>query len=135
MLNLGVFDEAEFCVMVSTQFHVRVKVFRTDNGGEYVNNTLIHFFCDQGIIHQTTTPFTHQQNGVSECKNRQLLEVVRSLMLDMFVPYHLWGHVVLSVAYLINRTPSWVLDFKIPHNVFDDHVSPVFVSKSPPNFF
>ena len=41
----------EFCVMVSTQFHVQVKVFRTDNGGEYVNNTLSRFFSDQGIIH------------------------------------------------------------------------------------
>ncbi|BFG15661.1 hypothetical protein CerSpe_019350 [Prunus speciosa] len=56
----------EFCAMVSTQFHVRVKVFQTDNGGAYVNNTLTHFFHDQSIIHQTTTAFTPQQNGVSE---------------------------------------------------------------------
>ncbi|BBG95253.1 HXXXD-type acyl-transferase family protein [Prunus dulcis] len=47
-------------------FYARVKVFRTDNGGEYVNHTLTHFFRDQGIIHQTTTLFTPQQNGVSE---------------------------------------------------------------------
>ncbi|CAL9022545.1 unnamed protein product, partial [Prunus brigantina] len=111
--------------MVSTQFHAQVKVFRTDNGGEYVNNTLASFFRAQGIIHQTTTPFTPQQNGVSERKNRQLLEVARSLMLDMSVPHHLWGHAVLSAAYLINRTPSRVLDFKTPHDVFGDHVSPV----------
>ncbi|CAL2278325.1 unnamed protein product [Prunus armeniaca] len=56
----------EFCIMVFTQFHARVKVFRTDNGGEYVNNTLTSFFRAQGIIHQTTTSFTPQQNGVSE---------------------------------------------------------------------
>ncbi|BBN68278.1 transposable element gene [Prunus dulcis] len=54
------------------------------------------------------------------------------LMLDMFVPHYLWGHAVLSVAYLINRTPSRVLDFKTPHDVFGDHVSPVSVSKLPP---
>ncbi|CAL9026883.1 unnamed protein product, partial [Prunus brigantina] len=121
--------------MVSTQFHAQVKVFRTDNGGEYVNNTLASFFRAQGIIHQTTTPFTPQQNGVSERKNRQLLEVARSLMLDMSVPHHLWGHAVLSAAYLINRTPSRVLDFKTPHDVFGDHVSPVSVSKLPPKVF
>ncbi|XP_021811716.1 uncharacterized protein LOC110754899 [Prunus avium] len=73
----------DFYAMVSTQFHARVKVFRTDNGGEYVNHTLAQFFRDQGIIHQTTTPFTPQQNGVSERKNCQLLEVARSLVLDM----------------------------------------------------
>ncbi|CAL8175399.1 unnamed protein product [Prunus armeniaca] len=89
----------------------------------------------QGIIHQTTTTFTPQQNGVSEHKNHQLLEVARSLMLDMSVPHHLWGHVVLSAAYLINRTPSRVLDFKTPHDVFGDHVSLVSVSKLPPKVF
>ncbi|KAI5349877.1 hypothetical protein L3X38_002768 [Prunus dulcis] len=110
-------------------------VFRTDNGGEYVNNTLAFLFRAQGIIHQTTTPFTPQQNGVSERKNRQLLEVACSLMLDMSVPYHLWGHAVLSIAYLINRTHSRVLDFKTLHDVFSDHVSPVSVSKLPPKVF
>ncbi|CAL9017473.1 unnamed protein product, partial [Prunus brigantina] len=39
-------------------------------------------------------------------------------MLDMSVPRHLWGHAVLYAAYLINRTPSQVLDFKTPHDVF-----------------
>ncbi|CAL8130892.1 unnamed protein product [Prunus armeniaca] len=109
-----------------------VKVFRTDNGGEYVNNTLTSFFRAQGIIHQTTTRFTPQQNGLSERKNRQLLEVALPLMLDMSVPHHLWGYAVLSAAYLINRTPSRVLDFKTPHDVFGDHVSLVSVSKLPP---
>ncbi|CAL2256241.1 unnamed protein product [Prunus armeniaca] len=78
----------EFCTIVSTQFHARVKVFRTDNGGKYVNNTLACFFCTQGIIDQTTTPFTPQENVVSERKNRQLLEVFCSLILDMSVPHH-----------------------------------------------
>ncbi|CAL2276450.1 unnamed protein product [Prunus armeniaca] len=121
--------------MVSTQFHARVKVFWTDNGGEYANNTLASFFLAQGIIHQMTTPFTPQQNGVSERKNRQLLEVGCSLMLDMSVPHHLWRYAVLSAAYLINRTPNRILDFKTPHDVFGDHVSPVSVSKLPPKMF
>ncbi|CAL8173992.1 unnamed protein product [Prunus armeniaca] len=121
--------------MVSTQFHARVKVFRTNNGGEYANNTLASFFLAQGIIHQMTTPFTPQQNGVSERKNRQLLEVGRSLVLDMSVPHHLWRYAVLSAAYLINRTPNRILDFKTPHDVFGDHVSPVSVSKLPPKMF
>ncbi|KAI5340008.1 hypothetical protein L3X38_019282 [Prunus dulcis] len=64
-------------------------------------------------------------------ENRQLLEVTRSLMLDMSVPHHLCGHAVLSVAYLINCTPSRVLDFKTPHGVFGDHVSPISISKLP----
>ncbi|CAL9023669.1 unnamed protein product [Prunus brigantina] len=98
----------EFCAMVSTQFHASVKVFRTDNRGEYVNHTLTQFFRDQ---------------------------VARSLMLDMSVPHHLWGHGVLAAAYLINRTPSRVLDFKTPFDVLCAHTPPVSVSKLPPKVF
>ncbi|CAL8122758.1 unnamed protein product [Prunus armeniaca] len=126
---------SEFCAMVFTQFHVQVKVFQTDNRAEYVNNPLTHFFRDQGIIHPTTTPFTPQQNGVFEGKNRQLLEVARSLLLDMSVPHHLWGHGVLAAAYLINCTSSWVLDFKTPLDVLCAHTSLVSVSKLPPKVF
>ncbi|KAI5327711.1 hypothetical protein L3X38_027107 [Prunus dulcis] len=63
---------------------------------------------------------------MSERKNRKLLEVAHSLILDMSVPHHLWRHTVLSIAYLINSTPSQVLDFKTPRDVFGDHVYKVF---------
>ncbi|KAI5338126.1 hypothetical protein L3X38_017397 [Prunus dulcis] len=96
----------EFCAMLSTQFHDRVKVFR--------------------LI---------KENGVSERKNRHLLEVARSLLLDMSVPHHLWGHGVLTATYLINCTPSRVLDFKTPLDILCAHTSPVSVSKLPPKVF
>ncbi|CAL2245845.1 unnamed protein product [Prunus armeniaca] len=53
----------------------------------------------------------------------------------MSVPHHLWGHGVLAVAYLINRTPSRVLDFKTPLDVFCAHTTPVSVSMLPPKVF
>ncbi|KAI5350983.1 hypothetical protein L3X38_003874 [Prunus dulcis] len=121
--------------MVSTQFHAQVKVFQTANEGEYVINTLTCFFRAQGISHQTTTHFTPQKNGVSEMKNRHLLEVARSLILDMSVPHHLWGHAVLSAAYLVDRTPSRVLDFRTSYDMFDDHISPISFSKLPLKVF
>ena len=121
--------------MVSTQFQTKVKVFRSDNGGEYMNHTLACSFHDHGIIHQTTTLFTPQQNGVSERKNRQIMEVARSLMLDKCVPNPLWGHAVLAAVYLINRVPSRVLHFQPPFDALQKHVSLVSVSKLPLKVF
>ncbi|CAL8167836.1 unnamed protein product [Prunus armeniaca] len=72
---------------------------------------------------------------VSERKNQQLLEVARSLILNMSVLHHLWGHAIMFAAYLINRTPSQVLDFKTSLDVLSDHVSTVFVFKLPPKVF
>jgi transposase InsO family protein len=49
-----------------TQFEVKVKRIRTDNGGEYMSTTLSNFFKDCGIIHELSAPHTHQQNGRAE---------------------------------------------------------------------
>ncbi|RVW35272.1 Retrovirus-related Pol polyprotein from transposon TNT 1-94 [Vitis vinifera] len=55
---------------------------------------------------------TPQQNGVAERKTRHLMEVARSLMIASNVPKQLWGEVVLTTTYLINRMPSRILQFK-----------------------
>lgn len=75
------------------------------------------FFRDQVVIHQTTILFTPQQNGVSEPKNRQIIEVAHSLMLVKCIPNHLSGHAILAAVYLINIFLSRVLDFQTPLSV------------------
>ena len=104
----------ELYKMVSTQYQCKIRVLQSDNGGEYLNSTLKSFCFEHGIRHQTSCAGTPQQNGLAERKNRQLLEVIRASLFDMNVPREYWGEVVKSAAYLINRTPSRVLEFKTP---------------------
>jgi transposase InsO family protein len=106
-----------FYKMVQTQFNATIKIVRLDNGGEYMSSNLEDYFRERGIIHQTTCVDTPQQNGVAEQKNRHLLEVTRSLMLDMHVPKSYWGDTLHAATYLINRMHSRVLDFKTPLEV------------------
>ena len=98
--------------MVATQFGIQLKVLRFDNGGEYLKQELTDFMRSVGVIHQTTCPYSPQQNGVAERKNRQLLEITRSLLIGGHVPSHLWGEALSSAVYLINRTPSSVLNLE-----------------------
>lgn len=58
--------------------------------------------------------YTPEQNGIAERKNRHLLEVVRSLMIEMNMPKAYWSDGVLTGAFLINRMPSKVLGGKSP---------------------
>ncbi|GJU37252.1 zinc finger, CCHC-type containing protein [Tanacetum coccineum] len=54
-----------------------IKRFRTDRGGEYMDTL---YFQSVGIIHETTAPYTSQQNGISERKNRVLKEMVNFML-------------------------------------------------------
>jgi len=40
-----------------------VKCLHTDNGGEYMTSELQFFLCEQEIVHETSIPHVHQQNG------------------------------------------------------------------------
>ncbi|RVW20026.1 Retrovirus-related Pol polyprotein from transposon RE1 [Vitis vinifera] len=62
--------------MIETQYNAKVRVLRSDNGGEYQSSDLQKYLEGHGIIHQTTCSNTTQQNRVAERKNRHLLEVV-----------------------------------------------------------
>jgi transposase InsO family protein len=72
--------------MVENQFKTIVKVLITDNGTEYTNHEFQTFLRAKGITHQTSYVGIPQQNGVSERKNRHLLEVTHALLFSTNLP-------------------------------------------------
>lgn len=83
----------------------KVGAIRTDNGTEFVNQTLHDFFSDKGITHQLTVPHNSFQNGAVERAHRTLEERARCLLIGGCVPVSLWSEAISTAAYLINRTP------------------------------
>jgi hypothetical protein len=59
--------------------------------------------------------YTPQQNGVTESKNRHLLDVTQALMIHINVLKCCWSDVILGICYLIIRIPSSVLNGASPH--------------------
>jgi hypothetical protein len=91
-----------------TQKEKKVKVFHSDGGGEFVNNTLKQFFEENGTIHTITTSYTPEHNAIVERANRSICEMTRTIMHHGKVYVKLWGAAVLTASYLLNRTPcSW----------------------------
>ncbi|GJY22787.1 zinc finger, CCHC-type containing protein [Tanacetum coccineum] len=88
---------------VELQQNDLIKTLRTDRGGEYYDPV---FFQSVGIIHETTTPYTLQQNGVSERKNRALKEMVNSMLSYSGLSEGFWGEAMLTACYLLNRVPK-----------------------------
>lgn len=48
----------------------KINVLRTDNGLEFVNNSMTEITFENGIEHQRTVTYTPQQNGKAERENR-----------------------------------------------------------------
>jgi hypothetical protein len=48
----------DFCNFVKNQFETKIKIFRSDNGTEFVNHNFIIFFQQKSILHQTTCVYT-----------------------------------------------------------------------------
>ncbi|GJX11992.1 zinc finger, CCHC-type containing protein [Tanacetum coccineum] len=88
---------------VELQQNDLVKTLRTDRGGEYYDPV---FFQSVGIIHETTAPYTPQQNGVAERKNRALKEMVNSMLSYSGLSEGFWGEAMLTACYLLNRVPN-----------------------------
>lgn len=103
--------------MVQTQFEVKVKCVRTDNGGEFTGASFQTLLTDHGINHQKTTPYMPQQNGMVERKHRHLLQLARSLMMEASMPDQFWAHSLLMATHIINRLPTVVLEWRTPYEL------------------
>lgn len=108
----------EFIAMVENQFNKRLKTFRSDGGGEFSSNLLKQFFRAKGIIHQTSVPYTPQQNGIAERKNRYLMEMCRCNLLESNLPKKFWAEAMNAANYTQNRLITKSLKNKCPFELW-----------------
>ena len=84
---------------VENQIDQKIKVVRSDRGGEYYGRhtdvgqaprSFFDFCNDHGIINQYTMPGTPQQNGVAERVNRTVMDMVHSMLANSNLTEFLW---------------------------------------------
>ena len=94
---------------------------RTDRGGEYMSHEFNAFLKDRGIIHQCTTPYTPQQNGLAERKNRSLMEMARCMLNGKKLPHKFWLEAVMCANYVLNRCPTKAITTITPYEAWTGH--------------
>ncbi|KAL0295953.1 UNVERIFIED_CONTAM: Retrovirus-related Pol polyprotein from transposon RE1 [Sesamum radiatum] len=92
----------KFKNLVEKQSGRSIKVLRSDRGKEYNNSEFDKFCEEEGIEHQTTVSYNPQQNGVSERKNRTVMEMARSMLQEKHLPKAFWAEAVYTAVYLLN---------------------------------
>ncbi|KAL5703600.1 hypothetical protein ACHQM5_022129 [Ranunculus cassubicifolius] len=103
-----------FLNLIKNQFNTTIKLFQSDGGTEYVNQTVSTLCVKLGIHHRLSCPHTPQQNGLAERKHRHISEMARTLIVTSGVPLNLWFEAVSTAVFLINRLPTSVLQWSSP---------------------
>jgi transposase InsO family protein len=84
----------------------RILTLRSDNGGKYLSKQFGDYCQQEDISRQLTAPHTPSQNGVSERKNRTILERTRSMLIEGNVPTYLWAKAAKTAVYIMNKSPT-----------------------------
>jgi hypothetical protein len=82
------------------EFGLRIKKI---SGTEFKNSQIEGFLEEEGIKHEFSSPYTPQQNGVVERKNRTLLDMARTMLDEYKTPDQFWAKVINTACYSINR--------------------------------
>jgi hypothetical protein len=106
-----------FKALAERQVGTTIKCVRSDNGSEYLG-AFARELQQYGIIHQTSAPYTPQQNGVAERTNRTLLECARSMVHAQGLGQEFWAEAVSCAAYIRNRVASSATGGKAPQELW-----------------
>ncbi|KAI3782315.1 hypothetical protein L2E82_12357 [Cichorium intybus] len=116
-----------FIKKMELMLNKKVRTVHSDNGSELKNQTLDGFLKTKGINHNFSAPYTPQQNGVVERRNRSLCEAARTMLNFANLPMYFWAEAISTACFTQNRsyihkrfhiTPYEVLNRRKPNVKF-----------------
>jgi hypothetical protein len=104
---------------IETQTGNRIKVVRSDRGGEFLSDQMVNHQNQRGTIRELTVHDSPPQNGVAERGMRTRAERARTLLIASGLPRFLWEEAMKHTTWLQNRTPARALDGKTPYEMLN----------------
>ncbi|POM68328.1 Integrase catalytic core protein [Phytophthora palmivora] len=93
-----------FLVFFEKEFNCKIRVLRTDSGGEYQN---VDLFCKTtGVARQRSEANNQASNGKAERMHRTVINMARCMVFACGLPLSFWGDAVQYAAYILNRAPT-----------------------------
>jgi hypothetical protein len=91
---------------VENQLERKIKRLRSDRGGEYFSSEFSEFCVEHNIIHEKTSPYSPQSNGIDEKNNRTLTELVNVMLDTAGLSKEWWGETILTACHILNRVST-----------------------------
>nr|GEU78990.1 hypothetical protein [Tanacetum cinerariifolium] len=107
----------KFLKMIQVRLKVPVHRIRTDNGTEFVNQTLREHYEQVGISHEISVSHSPQQNSVVKRRNRTLIKAARTILIYAQAPLFLWAEAVATACYTQNRSIIRLRHEKTPYEL------------------
>ncbi|GJS44147.1 retrovirus-related pol polyprotein from transposon TNT 1-94 [Tanacetum coccineum] len=105
---------------IQVRLNATVQNVRTDNGTQFVNQTLREFYENIGISHQTSIARTPQQNSFVEQRNWSLVEAARTMLIFSKAPLFLWAEAIHTACYTQNHSLIRLRYNKTPYEMMHD---------------
>ena len=86
--------------MVGNQTDRKIKILRSDNGGEFTSEEFKELCREYGIKRELSTPYNPHQNWVAEQKNWTIMGATKATLLDQDLPIHLWEEATRTTVYV-----------------------------------
>ncbi|GJU16702.1 putative ribonuclease H-like domain-containing protein [Tanacetum coccineum] len=96
----------------------KVEIIRSYNGTEFKNKVMDDFCREKGIKREYSIARTLQQNGVTERRNRTLIEAARTMLTDSKLPTTFWAEAFSTTCYVQNRVLVVKPHNKTPYELF-----------------
>jgi transposase InsO family protein len=108
------------CIQVAAEKECgcRLKVLRTDNGGEFTMAEFTASCADEGVTRHFSAPYIPQQNDVMERRNKMVMAMTQALLKQPGMPVEFWEKVVVTAVYLQNQLPMKSLAGRTPYEAW-----------------
>jgi transposase InsO family protein len=111
----------KFLRRAQNEFDAKVKKIRSDNDTEFKNTQVEDFLDEEGIKHEFSAPYTPQQNGVTERKNRTLIEMARTMLDEYKTSDQFWVDAFNTTCHATNRLYLYKLLKKTSYELLTDN--------------
>ncbi|GJR74488.1 retrovirus-related pol polyprotein from transposon TNT 1-94 [Tanacetum coccineum] len=114
-----------FLKMIQVRLNAAIRNIRTNNGTEFVNQTLRDYYEQVDICRETSVAQTSQQNGVVVWQNHTLVEAARPMLIYAKAPLFLWAELTAMASKQSSLEPAL-------HEMTQATLSPGLVLNPPP---
>ena len=109
-----------FFKMIQTKLNQVIVGIRSNHGTEFENSKIDHFCMKNGTSHNFSAPRTPQQNRVVERKNKTLVNIARTMLIESNLPQSFWAKAINTACHVTNRCLIRSLLNKTPYELLNN---------------